>query len=198
MSILLSNPYYSTFEVYCKKFSSKRALITVLQEIVEDNVRVSSLYSELKDFFNRIIEDDDTLVPMTLAELSDEYYEKTLPIFMVPPVVSNIITFVLYTHFNSDDEDSLDAMLLLLLSPTILRTITHTILSMLNYDNIRDYFEMIHVVCMDPEVATEIHSVLSSYIEMVGDEDVFVDPLIEFLYDESEVDVDALMKKYYK
>ena len=198
MSILLSNPYYSAFEVYSKMLSPKRALITVLQEIVEDNVRVSSLYSELKDFFNRIIEEDNTLVPITLAELSDEYYEKTLPIFMVPPVVSNIITFVLYTHFNSDDEDSLDAMLLLLLSPTILRTITHTILSMLNYDNIRDYFEMIHAVCMDPEVATEIHSVLSSYIEMVGDEDVFVDPLIEFLYDESEVDVDALMKKYYK
>ena len=154
----------------------------------------------MRNIFNRIIEDDNKLVPMTLAELTDEYYEKTLPVFMVPPVVSNVITFVLETHFKSDDDDELDAMLLLLMSPTILKTITHTILSMLDYDTIRDYLEMIHNVCMDPDVESEIHSILVSYIEMIdGDsDDVFIDPLIEFLYDESDVDVDALVSKYYK
>lgn len=198
--LILSNPYYTLFETYSKKYSPKRALITILQEIIEDNKRISSLYSELKDFFNRIIEDDNKLVPMTLAELTDEYYEKTLPVFMVPPVVSNVITFVLQTHFKSDNDDELDAMLLLLMSPTILKTITHTILSMLDYDTIRDYLEMIHNVCMDPDVESEIHSILVSYIEMIdGDsDDVFIDPLIEFLYDESDVDVDALVSKYYK
>ncbi len=198
--LILSNPYYTLFETYSKKYTPKRALITILQEIIEDNKRISSLYSELKDFFNRIIEDDNKLVPMTLAELTDEYYEKTLPVFMVPPVVSNVITFVLETHFKSDDDDELDAMLLLLMSPTILKTITHTILSMLDYDTIRDYLEMIHNVCMDPDVESEIHSILVSYIEMIDEDndDVFIDPLIEFLYDESDVDVDALVNKYYK